>query len=681
MKRLASDGSLDMSRLAEMERADLVAVLDALADDYAAWIGELRERTKIDVQGYASSATAAIDRCESILERLREGIEVLKSDDAALEAFRFANRSMASQRVHSVYSLRVRRGETVDLASGVIPEMRSCRPFQLAFILLSVPALANPVHRDRTEPVEAFADLLWFPTGGGKTEAYLGVAAFTMAIRRLQGNIGGLDGGRGLAVIMRYTLRLLTIQQFQRATTLMCAMEVLRRADTAKWGATPFTIGLWVGQRVTPNTTEESHEAIERERDGKYGTGSTPAQFTFCPWCGSEIAPGRDVKVVRDIGRTFIFCGDKYGTCEFGKVKSPDLGLPALVVDEELYRHPPSMLIATVDKFATMAWRGQVRTLFGRADTECPRTRASVARSRLQRTHRKKGSLPATTPRPTLPIRPPDLIIQDEFHLIGGPLGTMVGLYETAVDELCSWTFEGKKGPTENRRVDRDRSEGRRTGHNVFLRRVAVFLLMVSTWRTISFPSSDRSIGTPDAGTWHLFAGSSQSRRPHPGIRGLAHGRSIPVRAIRAGGRSVHDPGGLFQFATRTGRNASARGRRRPDPFLSCPDERRVSTGAEPALHSKRRRTHLSSFEQGDTEKARPIGGQVQGGLGQRRNSRHRHRPRHEHAIRRGGRKSARADGRQRAAQKHGGIHPGHQPCRPCLSGAGLHGTDVVPSA
>jgi ribosomal protein L24E len=475
MNRLVSDGSLDMLRLAEMERADLVAVLNELAKDYAAWIDERRTRIGIDARGYESPATAALHRCESILERLREGIAVLKSDDAALEAFRFANRSMALQRVHSVHSLRVRRGEAVDLASVDVPENRSWRPFQLAFILLSVPALANPVHRDRTEPVEAFADLLWFPTGGGKTEAYLGVAAFTMAIRRLQGNLGGLDGGRGLAVIMRYTLRLLTIQQFQRATTLMCAMEVLRRADTAKWGATPFTIGLWVGQRVTPNTTQESHEAIERERDGKYGTGSTPAQLTFCPWCGSAIVPGRDIEVNRDIGRTFIFCGDKYGTCEFGKVKSPDLGLPALVVDDELYRHPPSMLIATVDKFAMMAWRGQVRTLFGRAETECPRHGLLWPGADCSGTHRKKGALPATTPRPTMPIRPPDLIIQDEFHLISGPLGTMVGLYETAVDELCSWTFDGKKVRPKIVASTATVRKADEQVNNVFLRRVAVF--------------------------------------------------------------------------------------------------------------------------------------------------------------------------------------------------------------
>lgn len=478
MRRLFTDGSLDMSQLAVMDRDELVSTLGSLTDDYAAWIAEQRSRIVNELDGYETSATLALGRCQAILERIQEGITVLRSDDNALEAFRFANRAMAMQRVHSIYSLQVRRGENPDLVSFDIPINRSWRPFQLAFILLSVPALANPTHRDRTEPVEAYADLLWFPTGGGKTEAYLGVAAFTMAIRRLQGNLGGLDGSRGLAVIMRYTLRLLTIQQFQRASTLMCAMEIQRRADPAKWGTSPFTIGLWVGQRVTPNTTEESHEAIEREREGKYSTGSTPAQLTFCPWCGSEIKPGRDIDVLRfnkDIGRTIIYCGDAHQQCEFSKSKSKELGLPVLVVDDEIYRHPPSMLIATVDKFAMMAWRGQVRTLFGRATEECPRHGLLWQEAECTGNHKKKGSLPATIVRRIQPIRPPDLIIQDEFHLISGPLGTMVGLYETAVDRLCSWTMNDK---TVKPKIVASTATVRKADeqvNNVFLRRVAIF--------------------------------------------------------------------------------------------------------------------------------------------------------------------------------------------------------------
>ena len=119
---------------------------------------------------------------------------------------------------------------------------------------MSIPALANPEHDDRTNPAEAFADLLWFPTGGGKTEAYLGVAAFTMAIRRFQGKFGGYDASRGLAVIMRYTLRLLTLQQFQRATRYFvpwkcCVVNALEQGDDKLRVSHHFTIGLWVGKR------------------------------------------------------------------------------------------------------------------------------------------------------------------------------------------------------------------------------------------------------------------------------------------------------------------------------------------------------------------------------------------------------------------------------------------------
>jgi len=477
-RRMVDEGLLDMKELAKMDRPDLLAALNILTDDYEAWIGEQRARIGADVTGYDIIAGQAMDRCEETLKRLREGISTLGKDDKALEAFRFANRAMALQRVRSVYALRRRRGEKVDLAEIDVRPNHSWRPFQLAFILLSIPALADPKHPDRSKPVDSIADLLWFPTGGGKTEAYLGVAAFTMAIRRLQGRLGGLDASRGLSVIMRYTLRLLTVQQFQRATVLICAMEALRRADESTWGSTPFTLGLWVGQRVTPNNTEASHEAIEAERTGKRPTMSSPAQLAYCPWCGTEIGPGRDVEVRRfgrDIGRTLIYCGDKLGRCEFTRAKSRGLGLPVLVVDEEIYRRPPSMLIATVDKFAMMAWRGQVRTLFGRATRECPRHGLLWPGADCNGKHRKQGSLPAVDVQAIEPIRPPDLVIQDELHLISGPLGTMVGLYETAVDELATWELDGKAVRPKVIASTATVRKAPEQMNNVFLRRVSVF--------------------------------------------------------------------------------------------------------------------------------------------------------------------------------------------------------------
>lgn len=481
MRRMVDEGWLDMGRLAEMEPQRLRDALSCLIDDYAVWIGEQRTRLKTEIAGFDVPGRDVIARCDETLRRLREGMDTLFSDSAALSAFRFANKSMALQRVRSLYALKRRRGETADVAQFDIPKNRSWRPFQLAFLLLSVPSLADPAHPDRTKPAEAFADLLWFPTGGGKTEAYLGVAAFAMAMRRLKDDLGGLDASRGLAVIMRYTLRLLTLQQFQRATALLCAMEVIRRADEKLWGKEPFSLGLWVGNRVTPGRTADAHQAIEALRNGdrnKSGIAS-PAQLTSCPWCGSEISPGRDIEVDRIAGRTLIHCSDKLGTCEFSRAGSsglPHPGLPVKVVDEEIYHRPPTMMIATVDKFAMMAWRPEVRTLFGRVDEECERHGLLWPGHDCGTGHRARGAYPAARVKPVrAAVRPPDLIIQDEFHLISGPLGTMVGLYESAVDELSSWVL----GDTKVRpKVVASTATVRRAEdqvRNVFMRRISVF--------------------------------------------------------------------------------------------------------------------------------------------------------------------------------------------------------------
>lgn len=466
---------MDMRRLASLERADLVSGLEAFVALYGGWIASERSRVMADAPDWDEAARAAMERCEHILSRLNEGVAVLNTDDRALEAFRFANLAMADQRVRSIYALRRRRGETLRPEDADIAKNRSWRAFQLAFVLLSVPALANPLHPHRTDPAEAEADLLWFPTGGGKTEAYLGVAAFAMSVRRLQDGWGELDSSRGLAVIMRYTLRLLTLQQFQRATTLMCSMEVLREADMTQWGVHPFEIGLWVGQKVTPNSTKESHESIRTEREGGRSTGSTPAQLTTCPWCGEPIDPSKNVVVDLESGRTHIFCSNVVERCRFSDLGGSSRGLPVVVVDEELYHRPPTLMIATVDKFAMMAWKGETRTLFGRVELECPRHGLLWPDSTCTGNHPRKGTLPAVTVEKVRAIRPPDLIIQDEFHLISGPLGTMVGLYETAVDHLSSWAFEGALVRPKVVASTATVRKAREQVNGVFARKVAVF--------------------------------------------------------------------------------------------------------------------------------------------------------------------------------------------------------------
>lgn len=444
----------DMSALAQTPQGGFRAALSPLVREYQHWLNareaELHSPDDL-LLPYVEDGTAArqITQGKNTLRRIQAGIELLDSHPQAALAFQFANAAMSLQRIHTLFAEEVRRELKPDINLIDVPENRSWRPFQLGFILLNLPAMVDPSHPDRSDRdgTDSVADLLWFPTGGGKTEAYLGLTAFTLGIRRLQGNLGGFDrGGAGVAVIMRYTLRLLTLQQFQRATALIAACEVLRRDDPVTWGEEPFRIGLWVGARSTPNYTEDSATAVSQAHGmwrGNVGGSGTPVQLKTCPWCGSPIHPGKNIKVEtveQGVGRTLQYCSDIFGECPFGERRSKGEGLPIVVVDEEIYRRLPALLIATVDKFAQMPWKGATQMLFGRVNGWCPRHGYRSPELPDSDSHPKKGAYPACRTEPVANgLRPPDLIIQDELHLISGPLGTLVGLYETAIDALCMW--------------------------------------------------------------------------------------------------------------------------------------------------------------------------------------------------------------------------------------------------
>ncbi|MBV9787544.1 MAG: helicase, partial [Chloroflexi bacterium] len=447
-----ADVELDMRALASLPNGSFTAALQPLLTAYSAWIA--RQRARITdpaarLADYAGVAEEVLDRCVVARDRIAAGIALLDANPQAAEAFRFMNQAMWQQRIHTRWAEERRRGRTVTIDEVDLPAQRSWRLFQLAFILLNLPALTDVRHADRTGDGDALADLLWFPTGGGKTEAYLGLTAYTLGIRRLQGVVAGRSGMEGVAVLMRYTLRLLTLQQFQRATALICACETIRRSAVAhgdlRWGTTPFRIGLWVGERTTPNTTERSAEALKRDggQPSVFGGSGSPHQLTHCPWCGATIDAGKHVMVNKTAGRTLLYCGDKLGDCPFSARQAPGEGLPVLVVDEEIYRRLPALLIATVDKFAQMPWKGPVQMLFGQVDGYCERHGFRSPEIEDADRHPPKDGLPAAQSRPHGPLRPPDLIIQDELHLISGPLGTLVGLYETGVDHLASWEVGG----------------------------------------------------------------------------------------------------------------------------------------------------------------------------------------------------------------------------------------------
>jgi hypothetical protein len=481
---------LDMKELACAEPSRLGAMLSPMVSAYGTWIEV--QAARIDtpaarLEGFEKYARASLDACRVAMDRIRRGIELLSSDERAAQAFQFANRAMWQQRVHTVLSDKRRRGAECSLEEADVPKNRTWRTFQLAFVLLTLEGITQLDHPDRTDPIHALADLLWFPTGGGKTEAYLGCAAYVLGLRRLEGEVAGRSGEYGVAVLMRYTLRLLTIQQFQRATALICACEEIRRDAIARgddrWGREPFRIGLWVGARTTPNKTEHADEALKLERKAEaprastFGRGS-PVQLKSCPWCGTTIDPGKHVKVfgfARDVGRTITFCGDERGTCPFSARKSEGEGLPVVVVDEEIYRRLPALLISTVDKFAQMPWNPEVQMLFGQVTGRCTRHGFRSPGTKDADSHPKKDGMPAAKTVQHGPLRPPDLIIQDELHLISGPLGTLTGLYETAVDELCTWEVNGKRVRPKVIASTATVRRAKEQVHALFARKLAVF--------------------------------------------------------------------------------------------------------------------------------------------------------------------------------------------------------------
>ena len=399
------DVELSMEALGALADGDAArTALQPLVERYLCWISTQRD-TIVHGGRRRETAKELLRRAGFTAVRMQEGVTVLADDPDALDAFLVANRCVAR-------ALRQRLGD-------LSPRWRA---FQLAFILLNLPGLADPQNPERR-----IVDLLFFPTGGGKTEAYLGLAAFAMVLRRLRrpGDRGRQGGG--VAVIMRYTLRLLTLDQLARASGLVCAMELEREADPDRYGDWPFEIGLWVGKAATPNIMgrkgdKRSDSARIKTRHFKADPRGKPSPIPLesCPWCDARFEPMSFTLLPNDDQPRELRIVCTNFECEF----SGDRPLPILGVDEPIYRRLPAFLIATVDKFAALPWTAQSGALLGGADRYDESGFYGPAEPGRGRPLGR--SLPA-----------PDLVIQDELHLISGPLGTMTGLYETVIEALC----------------------------------------------------------------------------------------------------------------------------------------------------------------------------------------------------------------------------------------------------
>ena len=412
------DVSLGMEDLAAiLDSTTLQTQLRPLVTAYQAWISQQKQDSG-SLVGHQKTAQTLLHDANIASDRISKGIDLL-SNPHAFKAFTIANKVIAKARRQQ---LSQEDGQSPDSF-----DPPAWRPFQLAFILLNLGGIAEPEGNDR-----AIVDLLFFPTGGGKTEAYLGLAAFTLVYRRL--THPGIQGA-GVSIIMRYTLRLLTLDQLERAARLICALELERQQD-ATLGDWPFEIGLWVGSSATPNRMggqgQKSNDGTAYELLEEFKKNSknkrSPIPLERCPWCGEKFKPENFFlsPSLKEPKNLQVRC-DKDG-CNF---HSQDL--PIVAIDEPLYRRLPCFLIATVDKFAGLPWFGKTGKLFGK----------------VSHYQTGEGFFSAADDKPfgqklDQGLLPPDLIIQDELHLISGPLGTMVGLYETAIDALCSRTTETK---------------------------------------------------------------------------------------------------------------------------------------------------------------------------------------------------------------------------------------------
>lgn len=359
---------LYMNYWSKVDRSAACSQLDSFIIQYQKWYAQLKDKTEL-ITRYPATASDSFNKIERCISRLRMGTEILRNNDTAWVSFIYMNEAMLLQRVKTKHCS---------------PDTVSWYPFQMAYILQIIPDIADDASEYRND-----VDLLWFPTGGGKTEAYLGLSAFSIFFRRLS---KGNDGINGVTVIMRYTLRLLTLQQFERAAALVCACEHMRKKYSIP--GSEISIGLWIGSGMTPNHIEEASETLKKIRENSTAAiyEANPMQITRCPWCGSEIGAG---------GYNIIGGGMNISCCNNDKCEFHD-HLPIYVVDDDIYRIAPTFILSTVDKFARITWEEQAGNLLG-----------------------ANG------------CKPPELIIQDELHLISGPLGSITGIYETAIENIC----------------------------------------------------------------------------------------------------------------------------------------------------------------------------------------------------------------------------------------------------
>jgi hypothetical protein len=438
-----------LSTLSETSDQELLKGLKGFVGEYARWT-ELQQDTD-----HPKISKQMREACQGDQVRMEKNIELLQNDGECLLCFRLMNTAMFMQLWHGVKVKRKDMNGMLNDAgfTGFFEDFyrekaddelfgrgqkAAWRPFQLAFILLNLDGTFQGPDDVEWTARNEWVDLVWFPTGGGKTEAYLGLIALTIIQRRRKYK----EMGGGTAVMMRYTLRLLTMQQFQRATLLIMALELIRRWRTYLLGEEPIYIGLFVGQGSLPNKLKGEKDSLEKEYDNLKKGLRSKIPLRQCPWCGHPLDPvvvyDGPSKEVFKAGRILLDCSRPGERCAFSSghpfpARRGDQGpIPVSLCDEEIYQQPPALLFGTVDKFAQIAHKVSASSEKRNADA---RRLFGYSKCNWEQPGKPKGG-----------YLPPDLIIQDELHLIMGPLGSAVALFESAIDQLCTRELDnGKK--------------------------------------------------------------------------------------------------------------------------------------------------------------------------------------------------------------------------------------------
>lgn len=347
----------------------------------SAWEEKRRElQARPDYEVIRSDFDRDLADFQSEVEEFRSGLDVLKDPRRAilLKAFVLMNDTF------------MRLGKST-----------AWRLFQLVFIVRNLPVLAAREWTDvnASEDVE----VLWFPTGGGKTEAFLGLLITALFFDRLR------DRQEGTTGLLRLPLRLLSLQQFQRVVRIVAVADQVRQRTV---GGKEFSVGYWIGQGGSPNKVEPK-EGAEWEQDPsacqKY------RKVRQCPYCDAEVS------LRFDRARWTLVHRCSSGKCGNGG------DLPLYIVDDDLYRFLPSVVVGTVDKLAAFGFQQRFSNLLGWAAARCPRHGFTPRLECLVPGCRQKV-VSATIKDPV-----PSLHVQDELHLLKEDLGAFDGHYETAV--------------------------------------------------------------------------------------------------------------------------------------------------------------------------------------------------------------------------------------------------------